>query len=442
MARQDLTPTPARSRGQGARVLFVSYDGLTDPLGRSQILPYLTGLSRLGHEITVLTCEKAHRLAEGTEAVGAICENAGIRWIALKYHWRPPVVSSLYDLWRLMARAAKLHRSSAFNLLHCRSYLPGLVGLRLKRRRDVAFIFDMRGFWVEERTEAGDWDLRNPIFRAVYRFFKRAEGRLLAEADKVISLTRAGAAQIAVMQPEASVEVVPCCVDFAHFPVVADKRRAEVRMGLGIAPDTSVLLYLGSLGGNHLLDEMLDFFVEYRSLHPGAVFLFVTHTPRNVIDGAAAARNISHQEILVQSATREEVPHLIAAADIGVAFKRAAYSSLACSPTKLGEMLAEGVPVVANAGVGDVAEILGSSDGGVAVNELTPAAYRRAIAAIEAKTVGREALRRSALAWFDLNDGIAAYDAVYRSLLSQAAPKEIASPDMHCPPQPVLQPRQ
>ena len=40
------------------RILFISYDGMTDPLGQSQVIPYLQGLSKHGYEIFLLSCEK------------------------------------------------------------------------------------------------------------------------------------------------------------------------------------------------------------------------------------------------------------------------------------------------------------------------------------------------------------------------------------------------
>ena len=40
------------------RVLFISYDGMTDPLGQSQVLPYLTHLVQLNYEIHILSTEK------------------------------------------------------------------------------------------------------------------------------------------------------------------------------------------------------------------------------------------------------------------------------------------------------------------------------------------------------------------------------------------------
>src|SRR3990172_4285963 len=40
------------------RVLYLSYNGLLDPLGQSQVLQYLIGLAGLGHKIVLLTYEK------------------------------------------------------------------------------------------------------------------------------------------------------------------------------------------------------------------------------------------------------------------------------------------------------------------------------------------------------------------------------------------------
>lgn len=399
----------------GLRTLFVSYDGLTDPLGRSQILPYLAGLSRCGHRIHVISCEKADRFERDEAAVRAICRDAGIEWHPLPYHRRPPVLSTIYDLGRITALATRLHDLLHFDLVHCRSYLPALVGRRLKRLFGVPYIFDMRGFWPEERTESGEWNLANPVFRAVYSFFKNAEADLFRDADGIVCLTRAAAQEVGRRGRTTGVAVIPCCVDFAHFLLATRDMRTRARATLGIDPDANVLGYLGSLGGNHLLDEMFEFYAEFRRSRPRTVFLFVTPTAEQFVAAAAERHGVSLEEIVVRSAGREDVSSLIAAADLGIAFKRAEYSSLGCSPTKIGEMLAEGIPVIANAGVGDVAEMLDDTGGGVAISSLTSSSYREALARLTEMS-GGEKLRQAALRWFDLANGIEAYQSLYRSV--------------------------
>lgn len=404
--------------GGGLRVLYVTYDGLTDPLGESQVLPYLRELACRGHRITVLSCEKADRLAAGREGVARQCAGADIVWRALTYHRSPPVLSALYDLVRMRIEAARLQRSRSFDLVHCRSYLPALVGLSLKRRFGLPYVFDMRGFWPEERVESGTWKLTNPLFRAIYLYFKNREKTLLGEAGHIVSLTAAAATVLTEGgHARAPISIIPCCVDFDHFEAPSIDRGHAARARLGIGKDRRVLTYLGSLGGNHLLDEMLDFYREFRSTEPNARFLFITHTDPDFILAAARARGVDEAEIIVRSASRDDVPLFLPASDLGVAFKRPGYSALACSPTKLGEMLAAGISVVANVGVGDTAQILADTGGGACVATFDVPSYRDALRRVQVQAKPAN-LRSGARKWFDLDKGVSIYDGIYRSIVA------------------------
>src|SRR5438874_2415318 len=42
----------------GKKILFISYDGMTDPLGQSQVIPYLANLSKFGYRFTIFSCDK------------------------------------------------------------------------------------------------------------------------------------------------------------------------------------------------------------------------------------------------------------------------------------------------------------------------------------------------------------------------------------------------
>jgi hypothetical protein len=81
-----------------AHVLYITYDGLTDPLGQSQILPYLVGLSGRGHRITILSCEKRAAMDREGAAIRKLCKRSGLDWHPLPYHKSPPVLSSVLDL--------------------------------------------------------------------------------------------------------------------------------------------------------------------------------------------------------------------------------------------------------------------------------------------------------------------------------------------------------
>ena len=170
-------------------VLYISYDGMTDPLGQSQVIPYLSGLAKRGHRITVLSCEKRHHFAVLRERCEAIFAESGIEWHHVPYGKRPPVLSTYIDLARMRRLGRRLFREGRFDIVHCRTILSTLIGHSLARRHGAKLIFDMRGFWADERVEGSLWNLSNPIYRGLYEYFKRKERRFFREADLVITLT-------------------------------------------------------------------------------------------------------------------------------------------------------------------------------------------------------------------------------------------------------------
>lgn len=404
----------------GQRVLYLTYDGLTDPLGRAQVLPYLTGLSARGHAITIISCEKPERFIAGEAPVRAICYDAGILWCPLPYHKTPPILSSMYDQWRMSRAAFRLHNHNGFSIVHCRSYIPGAIGLAMKERFGTAFLFDMRGFWPDEKVEAGAWDQKKPLYRVIYGYFKRQEDRLLRAADHIVSLTHEGKRQM-LTRPQfqrggPAINVIPCCADFDLFPLRNAELRREGRRALGLPEKADLLGYLGSVGAWYMLDEMLDFFAVYADNKADPHFLFVTREPAGPIQKAAAKKGIHPDRIIVRPATREEVPSFMAAADLGIFFIKPVFSKKASSPTKMGEMVALGLPFVTNDGVGDVGQIVRETGCGVAINRFDDTAYKEALRRVETMVEDPAEIRQKALPWFDVGRGIDSYDRIYLGL--------------------------
>jgi len=407
-----------RMETPGRRILYLSYDGMSDQLGQSQVLPYLAGLTGRGHRISLISFEKSSRSDAEIDAARRACDAAGVDWHPLPYHKRPPILSSLYDLLVMRRQAERLQRQSRFDWVHCRSYLPALVGLAMKRRHGLRFLFDMRGFWADERVDGGLWDLKNPLFRAVFRYFKRKESELLREADHIVSLTEQ-ARRIMLERPDRAVDgppisVIPCCVDFNHFRPVAGSRRETARNSLGIAAGQRVAAYLGSIGTWYMLDEMLDFFRVQLERDPGALLLMITRDDPAPILAAAEARGVPRDAVTIGGATRDEVPLFTSAADYGLFFIRPTFSKAASCPTKLGEFLALEIPVVTNGGVGDVAEIVEDSGAGVLVKRFDEPGYRDALDRLERLELHKDQARQRARIWFDLDSGVERYDAIYR----------------------------
>ena len=395
---------------------------MTDPLGQSQVIPYLAGLAKRGHSITVLSAEKPHHFALLRERCERIFADHAIDWHHVPYSKRPPVLSTYVDLVRMRRLGDRLCAGGRFEIVHCRTILSTLVGHRLARRFGAKLIFDIRGFWADERVEGSLWNLSNPLYRALYHYFKRRERRFFREADLIITLTQRAKEFIRSLEPGRTVPqvvVVPCCVDTDHFSPDAVDAEAVVRhrRELGISDDAFVLTYLGSLGTRYMLPEMMRFFGAVWRGDPNARFLFVTRDDRALIHSAAVDAEVDPSAISIVASTYEEIPNLIALADASVFFIKTGLSGKAVSPTKQAELLAMGVPVVCNAGVGDCDEILGETGAGIVVDAMTEEAFRSAAGRMRAWSgLAPDQIRNVALEKLSLEIGISRYHEAWEAL--------------------------
>ena len=404
-------------------MLYLTYDGLTDGLGRSQVLPYIIGLCGIGHTYTIVSFEKEERFSTDKDAVRELIEPYGIEWVPLRYTSTPPILSTVFDILKLKRTVLKLLRSRGFEVVHCRSYITSLIGMHLKKHFGVRFIFDMRAFYADERIDGGLWNLRNPIYRAIFNYFKRKEKEFLSTADHTISLTSKGRDIIhgwkGIGGQPIPIEVIPCCADLDHFNpskvIPALKQQLSAKLGLeGKGP---VLVYLGSIGTWYMLREMLDLFKVMLKTKPDAGFLFITTDPPERIRLQAEERGIRPDSLAIHPAKREEVPTFLSLADVAIFFIKPVFSKSGSSPTKHGEMLGMGLPVIANSGVGDVDSIIEATGSGILVREFTEEAYGKAVCQIGGllKTPV-STLQQAAQEYYSLQKGVERYDRVYRSL--------------------------
>jgi glycosyltransferase involved in cell wall biosynthesis len=398
-------------------VLYISYDGMTDPLGQSQVLPYLIGLSKKGINFHLISFEKKDRFIAHEAKIASICKEAGITWHPISYTKSPPLLSTIYDIVRMRRMATKLHKQQAFSLIHCRSYLSSLVGLYFTKRYSIPFLFDMRGFWADERIEGGIWNVKNPVFKTVYSFFKRKEIAFLTKSAATVSLTNAGKKEIESwksLQSSIDIEVIPCCVDLSLFNRDKIKQPPSLINELNLDEKTQLVGYIGSLGTWYLVDEMFDYFNWLRKRHENFHFVVVTQDDRTIVDRYAKEKGIPSDRYSVFSAQREEIPALIAQFHHSVFFIKPSYSKQASSPTKQAEIMAMGVPIICNSGVGDTAQLVREYTCGAAIDSFEEASFEEAFQSLS--TIQPAHAIRGAHSFFDLESGVEKYLSVYKRI--------------------------
>lgn len=401
--------------------LFITYDGLLDPLGGSQILPYLYSISVHPRGVHVISFEKSERFREGAERLRAELQNKGIRWTPLSFTSRFGKLGKVWDLLKMYLVALYLQLRYKFEVIHCRSYQAMQVGCFLRTVTRTKTIFDMRGLWVDDRVEGHLWPQNRLPYRLLYRYYKLVERKLLECADAVVVLTNRVVPEIRKLAPDmkAPITVIPCCADFDHFIELPLTEKRSIRYDLGIEMNALVVSYLGSLGTVYLLDEMLSLFETLARDRSDAHLLLITRDWSEEWEAALINKGMSdlRDRIHVRAATREEVPKFLGAADIMLSFRRSTYSQMACSPTKLAEAFALGIPVVSNKGVGDVDAITQELDGGLVIDLDNPAAFREATCQLDAILAkGGIRLRTAARERFGLEKAKLAYKQVYDQL--------------------------
>jgi glycosyltransferase involved in cell wall biosynthesis len=390
------------------RVVYVTYDGLNEPLGQSQVLAYVRRLAARGHRFDVVSFEKPGApLAAGRE----LAEN--VRWTALRYHRAPTVPATAFDMAQGAAVAALAALVGRADLVHARSYVPAAIAAPLAAAARVPLLFDTRGLWADERADAGGWRREGALYRAT----KRVERRLFGLADAVTVLTNAMRRYLReryeyAREIRAPIAVVPTCADLDLFSPAASP---EPRLAAELA-GARVLAYVGSLGAWYMEREMVAFYLAWRraAAPRPARFLVVTQSDPAAL--AAALREAgAGGELVTRSVRNAEVPALVRSAHAAVCFIRPLFSKLASAPTKLGELLGCGLPVAANV-IGDMADVLDGARAGVVVRATEgpelEAAARRLAEASERPEVAREA-RELAERWFRLDRAVDAYDALY-----------------------------
>ena len=400
------------------KILYISYDGMTDPLGQSQVLPYLVGLTKKGCQFHLISFEKQERFEKFESTIRQICSDAGIEWHPLSYTKKPPLLSTIYDVQRMKKLAHSLHKTHRFDIIHCRSYISALVGMGMKKRFGTKFLFDMRGFWADERVEGGIWKLSNPLFKTVYSYFKKKERRFFNESDAIVSLTHKGKE---VIEKEfaisgSKINVIPCCADLNLFDQnkVIERELVDLRTQLGIEENTKILGYVGSIGTWYMLPEMLDFFKSLKNKDASWRFLIVSGEAPETIYTKADEKQIEHDSLMITSCLHKEVPKYIRLFDLSVFFIRPSFSKQASSPTKQGELMAMGIPIVCNAGVGDTDLVIETYEAGTVLKETNPAAYDAFSFPIH--DFNKERTVIGAQEFYGLENGVNTYFSIYTQL--------------------------
>ncbi|MCC6338284.1 MAG: glycosyltransferase [Myxococcales bacterium] len=397
----------------------MSIEGILSHLGFSQVFRVIEGLSNRGLPYALVSIERQRDLEDKARLaeVEDRARKAGIHWRWGVYREGGSPAAVAENMGRLSAIATQQvlrHRSV---LLHARAYHAGVVALGLQTTLARRWIFDARGYWIDERLEEGRWfttPARLKVARAVER-------RLFSRASAVVTLTGLQADDVRrgdFGQPRGPVVVIPTCADFDEFhPRRPDELGRVPHEIIEQLKGRLVLGVVGSLNRAYLGRETARLAARVLARSPQAQVLVLT-AQRKDWTQAFAAEGVPEDRLTITRVDHEAIPFWMNLMTWGVLLLTPeTKAKTAMMPTKLAEFFASGVRVCVHGCNREVGEWVSRAGAGLVLDSVSDVALDAAADVLAAAPAGpnREA-RERARAHFSLATGLDRYEQLVRSL--------------------------
>lgn len=398
------------------QVIYICYFSLEENLVQTQVVSYLCQLAGYGYKITLITFEKNAQFNVRKLSYKAKLDEYGINWRFLKYHKKPSVIATMYDVLVGILKVISIARKHKVTLLHARSHVPLLIAIISKFFINATVLFDIRGLLADEYADAGVLRTNSPG----YLVLKTAEWIGINHSDWLVVLTEKLKTYIVNKYPNklSRITVIPCCTDTVN---IANLNNHENNSTEQLKCSNFEMIYSGSVSGLYLMTEVARFFSIARKLIPNVTLTILTNeSGHNYVKSKLSTFGIKPDIYRVIEVPPSEVYNYLTKARFGLSFRKPTFSQIAASPTKIPEYLSAGLPVISNHGIGDTDHILSFYKVGVILNGFNDEDFRIAtynMLALLKDSDLKARCKRVATQLFDLkNVGGARYAQTYHQL--------------------------
>ncbi|HEY8432892.1 MAG TPA: glycosyltransferase [Sandaracinaceae bacterium] len=399
-------------------VLYISMDGLLEPLGHSQIVEPLLRLANRGWRYTVVSLEKSDDVADGARVASLKrrLRHVGIEWRFARYR-TGGAQSVLQNLAMLVGRALA---AGPPRLIHARSHLPSAVAALVSKASGAPYIFDFRGYWIEERLLEERWIRPG----RPYAIAKRIEAEIMSRAAGAVTLTDLARDDLLEGRfgswGTKPASTITTCADYERFRRngPTDAIPADLRSRLD---GKLVVGYVGSINRSYLVHESLGLFARIRQLHPEAHLLCLTRQTTPMWQAIETA-GIPPDAVTVTTADHGNIDQWLRLCDWGLLLLTTHASKRGSMPTKLGEFFAAGVRPIHYGCNEEVGRWVAAAGTGITLPDCSQASLDQAAHEVVNRPRDESAIARGVeitRPHFALDSAVDKYDELYRQLLSQ-----------------------
>lgn len=318
-----------------------------------------------------------------------------------------------------MRAARREVKQGQIALIHARSYVPALIGWVINRSSEVPYLFDMRGYWIDELADEGRWFKS----RIAYKIGKRIEGLLLKDSAAIVTLTELQANDLRGEElkhiPDKPIVTITTCADYEEFHperTLNDLVPEEVRSRL---EKKLVVGLVGSINASYCIPESLCLFSFLLKERPSAHLLCLTRQTYEM-EELLRIHKIPESAYTLATVPHQEVAEWLRLMDWALLLLNGRFSKRGSMPTKLAEFFSCGVRPIQYGCNEEVSESVREAGSGIVLNSLAPGDLRKAALIVAQTTLTTESImkaRETTRSRFSLETAVHKYAELFDTLL-------------------------
>ena len=316
------------------KIIYLSYDGILDSIGKSQILSYLLLLSKK-NKVILVTFEKKEKI--DTRKINILqkkLKKQNIIWHYNIFTKKKNIILFL-NIILLQFKIIFFIIKYDVKIIHLRSTILGFLVLLPIFLLNTKLIYDIRGFWVDERVDRQGWS-KNSFW---FLFFRILEKKLYNKSSAIVTLTNES---VNILSRKYKLSklifyLIRTCVDIKKFTPPKNLVKKNFN-----------LCYLGTVDTAYDFYKVFDLYKIILNHIPHCKFFIFNEDKKKLIHDIFLKNKIKKRNYLIKSCTASMIPSYLKKMNIGLFFLNKNFSIKASMPTKVGEFLSCGVPIICN----------------------------------------------------------------------------------------------
>lgn len=361
------------------KIILYLYNSIYDPVIKGNIMLYITEIAKSQeYEFHIITYEqKQFELSdkEKNEIKESFAE-IGIYWYHFKFTFGN-VIFKGFDFLKSFFLIFYLRSfKGCKSIISLGSIVGGIAFVVAKILRLKLYLYQYEPH-SEYALDGNMWTKQSMGYTIVHKL-----EYLSARYAKVISTgTHHMIDRLDQWRIRAKVYKIPSVVNEDRFNFNTKERNAK-RNTLNLSAKTHLIIYPGKFGDLYYTEEIGVLFKYIFDHIDNCFFVVLTLTDEQLASKTLREAGLPEESYLITSATYEEMPSYLYAADLGVVAVPPLPSKKFCSNIKVGEYLCSGLPYIICRGISEDDEFAENNNVGVVLEDFSISSVEKKIGEI------------------------------------------------------------